>query len=91
MGIFQRTRQKLGIVGELFEFLWARKLWWLSFATRRFYGPHHRFYFRLAGLSEVAQRIGVDWVNGTGNLDEAAPLALAWRWARMVLFGPWLG
>ena len=29
MGIFQRTRQKLGIVGELFEFLWARKLWWL--------------------------------------------------------------
>jgi hypothetical protein len=29
MGIFQRARQKLGIVGELFEFLWARKLWWL--------------------------------------------------------------
>ena len=29
MGVFQRTRQKLGIVGELFEFLWARKLWWL--------------------------------------------------------------
>ena len=30
MGVFQRTRQKLGIVGELFEFLWARKLWWLA-------------------------------------------------------------
>ena len=30
MGIFQRTREKLGIVGELFEFLWARKLWWLA-------------------------------------------------------------
>ena len=29
MGLFQRTRQKLGIVGELFEFLWERKLWWL--------------------------------------------------------------
>jgi hypothetical protein len=29
MGLFQRARQKLGIVGELFEFLWARKLWWL--------------------------------------------------------------
>ncbi|OGR89189.1 MAG: hypothetical protein A2992_10040 [Elusimicrobia bacterium RIFCSPLOWO2_01_FULL_59_12] len=29
MGVFQRARQKLGIVGELFEFLWARKLWWL--------------------------------------------------------------
>jgi len=29
MGIFQRARQKLGIVGELFEFLWARKLWWI--------------------------------------------------------------
>ena len=29
MGIFQRARQKLGIVGELFAFLWARKLWWL--------------------------------------------------------------
>jgi hypothetical protein len=29
MGVLERTRQKLGIVGELFEFLWARKLWWL--------------------------------------------------------------
>ena len=29
MGLFQRTRQKLGIVGELFEFLWVRKLWWI--------------------------------------------------------------
>ena len=29
MGILKRTREKLGIVGELFEFLWARKLWWL--------------------------------------------------------------
>ena len=30
MGLFQRTRQKLGIVGELLEFLWVRKLWWLA-------------------------------------------------------------
>jgi hypothetical protein len=30
MGVLERTRQKLGIVGELFEFLWARKLWWLA-------------------------------------------------------------
>jgi hypothetical protein len=30
MGVFQRARQKLSIVGELFEFLWARKLWWLA-------------------------------------------------------------
>jgi hypothetical protein len=29
MGAIQRAREKLGIVGELFEFLWARKLWWL--------------------------------------------------------------
>jgi hypothetical protein len=29
MGVLERTRQKLGIVGELFQFLWARKLWWL--------------------------------------------------------------
>lgn len=24
-----KTKSKLGIIGSFFEFLWARKLWWL--------------------------------------------------------------
>jgi len=27
--MFKNLRAKLGIVGELFAFLWQRKLWWL--------------------------------------------------------------
>ncbi len=29
MGRFQSFRTRLGIVGELFGFLWQNKLWWL--------------------------------------------------------------
>ena len=29
MGYFQRVAAKLGIMGELLEFFWERKLWWL--------------------------------------------------------------
>lgn len=29
MDSIKRIRQKLGIVSELFQFLWERKLWWL--------------------------------------------------------------
>ena len=27
--MFKNTRTRVGIVGELFGFLWQRKLWWL--------------------------------------------------------------
>ena len=27
--MFRSMRTRLGIVGELFSFLWQRKLWWL--------------------------------------------------------------
>ncbi len=27
--MLKNTRAKLGIIGELFSFLWRRKLWWL--------------------------------------------------------------
>ena len=65
----------------------ARKLRRLRFAARRFYGPHHRWYFRLAGLSRATQRIGIDWYNGVNGLDEIPTLALARNWARAVLTG----
>ncbi|NCO32613.1 MAG: hypothetical protein AUJ92_14840 [Armatimonadetes bacterium CG2_30_59_28] len=29
MKFIERTRTKLGIIGELFRFLMARKLWWM--------------------------------------------------------------
>jgi drug/metabolite transporter superfamily protein YnfA len=29
MRVFQKTINKLGILGELLSFLWKRKLWWL--------------------------------------------------------------
>lgn len=65
----------------------ARKLRRLRFAARRFYGPHHRWYFRLAGLSRATQRIGIDWYNGVNGLDEIPTLALARKWAGAVLTG----
>lgn len=63
----------------------GRKLSRLAFAARRFYGPRHRFYFRLAHLSAKAQQIGVDWYNGAYNLDEVPARRLIARWARAVL------
>jgi geranylgeranyl reductase family protein len=55
---------------ELHHGLMGRKLRRLAFAARRFYGAHHRFYFRLAGFSGKLQRMGVDWYNGTRRVDE---------------------
>jgi flavin-dependent dehydrogenase len=63
----------------------GRKLSRLAFAARRFHGPHHRFYFRLAHLSAKAQQMGVDWYNGAHNLDEVPARRLIARWARAVL------
>jgi len=65
----------------------GRKLRRLAFAARRFYGPHHRLYFRLAGLSRRAQEIGMDWYNGAGRLDEISVLEAIAKWAGAVLFG----
>jgi len=69
----------------------ARKLRRLLFAARRFYGPRHRLYFRLAALSRSAQRIGIDWYNGAGHLDEMTVPALVGRWAKTVLLGASMG
>ncbi|HJU28728.1 MAG TPA: FAD-dependent monooxygenase, partial [Candidatus Binataceae bacterium] len=42
----------------------GRKLRRLGFAARRFYGPRHRLYFRVAAMSARARELGVDWYNG---------------------------
>jgi menaquinone-9 beta-reductase len=55
---------------ELHQGLIGRKLRRLAFAARRFYGTHHRLYFRLAGLSGKVQQLGVDWYNGARRIDE---------------------
>src|SRR5205814_3702614 len=65
----------------------GRKLSRLAFAARRFYGPRHRLYFRLAGMSRRAQELGVDWFNGVRGLDEAPVIEGILRWAGAVLFG----
>jgi flavin-dependent dehydrogenase len=65
----------------------GRKLGRLAFAARRFYGPRHRLYFRLAHLSPKAQQMGVDWYNGARNLDQVPARRLIARWARAVLLG----
>ena len=65
----------------------GRKLCRLAFAARRFYGPRHRLYFRLAHLSSKAQQMGVDWYNGARNLDEVPTRRLVARWAAAVLLG----
>lgn len=63
----------------------GRKLRRLGFAANRFYGPRHRFYFRIAGLSRRAQELGVDWYNGARRLDEASAFKVFVRWAAAVL------
>jgi len=55
--------------------------------ARRFYGPHHRLYFRLAGLSRRTQEIGMDWYNGACHLDETSALGVIAKWNAAVLFG----
>ena len=64
----------------------GRKLHKLAFAARHFYGPRHRLYFRLAGISKKAQAIGVDWYNGAENSDEISTRRLIAKWMRAVLF-----
>ncbi len=65
----------------------GRKLRKLAFAARSFYGPRHRLYFRVAGISRTAQAIGVDWFNGAAGFDELPVRALIVRWLKAVLFG----
>jgi flavin-dependent dehydrogenase len=69
---------------ELHHGLMGRKLRRLAFAARRFYGSHHRLYFRLAGLSAKLRQLGVDWYNGAHRLDEISIAQAALRF----LFAP---
>jgi flavin-dependent dehydrogenase len=64
----------------------GRKLGKLAFAARHFYGPRHRLFFRLAGVSRRAREIGVDWYNGTRHLDEVTTPRLLGMWLKSVLF-----
>ena len=63
----------------------ARKLGRLAFAARRFYGPRHRFYFKLASLSRHAQQLGLDWYNGANGVDETSALRVAARCLTSIL------
>lgn len=63
----------------------ARKLGRLAFAAQRFYGPHHRFYFKLASLSRHAQQLGLDWYNGANGVDETSALRIAARCLTSIL------
>jgi menaquinone-9 beta-reductase len=65
----------------------GKKLGKLAFAARHFYGPRHRLYFKLAGISKKAQAVGVDWYNGAENFDELPVRALLGKWMRVALFG----
>lgn len=69
----------------------GRKLAKLAFAARRFYGPRHRMFFHLAGISRRAQEIGLDWYNGARRMDEATTPKLLAMWLRSVLFSGSLG
>jgi menaquinone-9 beta-reductase len=62
----------------------GRKLRRLAFAARIFYGAHHRFYFRLAGISSKLQRLSVDWYNGARRIDE---LSIARAALRLLIYG----
>ncbi|HTT77045.1 MAG TPA: FAD-dependent monooxygenase [Candidatus Binataceae bacterium] len=57
----------------------ARKLGRLAFAARRFYGPRHRLFFKLASLSRHAQQLGLDWYNGANGVDETSAFRIAAR------------
>ena len=65
----------------------GKKMNKLAFAARSFYGPRHRLFFRIAGVSRRAQELGVDWYNGARHLDELPTHRLVARWARAVLLG----
>ncbi len=72
---------------ELHDGAIGRKLGKLAFAARRFYGPNHKWYFRLAGLNRKAQQVGVDWFNGADRFDELPVRSLIAKWAAAVLLG----
>ncbi|HJQ85535.1 MAG TPA: hypothetical protein VKA21_15715, partial [Candidatus Binatia bacterium] len=55
----------------------GRKLRRLDLATRLFYGPRQRLWFRIAAASRRAQRIGLAWYNGVDGWDERGALAAA--------------
>jgi len=65
----------------------GKKLSKLAFAARHFYGPRHRLFFLIAGISRRGQEIGVDWYNGARHLDELPTWRVIARWARSVLLG----
>jgi len=64
---------------ELHRGLMGRKLRRLAFAARRFYGAHHRLYFRLAGFSGKLQQLSIDWYNGARRIDELSIVSAALR------------
>lgn len=53
----------------------GRKLRRLELATRLFYGPRWRLWFRVASASRRAQRIGLAWFNGVEDWDRRGPWA----------------
>lgn len=63
------------------------KLRKLAFAARHFYGPYHKSFFRLSGISRRAQEIGLDWYNGARHSDELSTGLLIAQWLRCVLLG----
>jgi len=53
----------------------GRKLRRLGLATRLFYGPRCRLWFRLAAASPHAQAIGLAWYNGVDGWDRRSAFA----------------
>ena len=53
----------------------GRKLRCLHLGARLFYGPRHRFWFRMAAVSPRAQSIGLAWYNGVDGWDRRGALA----------------
>ena len=67
----------------------GRKLRRLEQATRLFYGPRHRLWFRAARASRRAQRVGLAWFNGVDGWDRQSPWAAVaeFVWPRGVARG----
>src|SRR5207245_10034634 len=53
----------------------GRKLRRLHQGARLFYGPRHRFWFRVAAASARAQAVGLAWYNGAEGWDRRGALA----------------
>jgi len=73
-----RAHEDLGVgayVRAVTEGALGRKLRRLALATRLFYGPRRRLWFRVAGASRRAQTIGLAWYNGQGGWDRRGPAA----------------